>query len=179
MKKDSIISLSALVLMLVFSVPAIAQEQSANKGKLQWLGDFSYFECSSHNGLTPHSVAVDYGLQYGKHFQVLVRAEREHTRLKCADGVKSWLDSANLGGGVAYYSEGSADYASSLRLMVCNSIGSSDWQHTIYQFSMAGYALHFGKSVCPYIETGYRYSKSHSRGLSDCSSWFLALGCNF
>ena len=76
MKKDSIISLSALVLMLVFSVPAIAQEQSANKGKLQWLGDFSYFECSSHNGLTPPRVAVDYGLQYGKHFQVLSQTHK-------------------------------------------------------------------------------------------------------
>lgn len=161
------------------TISVYGQDNSKETLSKWWTVDACYILGTSHNQLTPQAVAVDGIVNIAKNFQVFGRFEREYTRYKMSDDTKLWMDGYNLGGGLSILTKADAEGRGALRLAVLNSIGSADWKHTVYQASLAFYGMKEGNTDAPFVEIGYRYNKSHSAGISDCSSMFVAFGYCF
>ena len=170
--------LELLALMLFGVTNVTAQERGEKKVNDLWFVDGNAFLGTKHNQLEPHAFAIDGGFNIASWLQAYGRIEREYTKFK-HDGMKEWMEGINLGGGVGLVFSEEEDFRCAIRLAVVNSLNKADWQHTVYQVSLASWDLLRQRDTAPFVELGYRYNKSHSRGISDCSSMFFALGLIF
>ena len=162
----------------IFAATASRGENDEKKVNDLWFVDGNAFLGTKHNQLEPHAFAIDGGFNIASWLQAYGRIEREYTKFK-HDGMKEWMEGINLGGGVGLVFSEEEDFRCAIRLAVVNSLNKADWQHTVYQVSLASWDLLPRRDTAPFVELGYRYNKSHSRGISDCSSMFFALGLIF
>lgn len=114
-----------------------------------------------NKGMTMHGYHLDLGVVVYKHLSVLGGLDIQSHHLR-EDGIKSYYNSVDLGGGLMYDFIDKPSYSLPLKLKIGSTIGSPDWKHTFYDTSLSWNQL-FGKSkVAGVLGIGYRYEKSRN-----------------
>jgi|LAHS01.1.fsa_nt_gb hypothetical protein len=102
--------------------------------------------------------------------------------LRKTEGVKTYLKSASIGGGLGYrlwdginFYEGDNPHAIEVRGRVNTTYGSPDWKHTNYELWLS-LTEDSSSKFSPIFSVGYKYVNSRTPGMQNMSIVFASLG---
>lgn len=104
--------------------------------------------------------------------------------LRDANGMKSYGNGANLGGGLGVrflkinFSNGKSSFESDMSVyaMMAASVGNTDWKQTVYE---AGLKWKLGKRLAPTLGLGFRHTNSHTVGVPNHNGMVGSIGICF
>lgn len=133
-----------------------------------------------NKGYAPLTLNAALGYHITPRFYAFVKAEGM-LHLYDKDGIKTYLRSQDLGGGlgVKLTNPKTCPDGVDLRVAVTNSIGNADWKHTAYDANMIWYANHKTKRVTPYLGVGFKHVKSHTAGIPNYNGVYVTVGIKF
>lgn len=171
-------------LMFAFLVLPMNAQEYSEKGSAGFL-DKCLVEVGvnagfKNKGYAPLTMNANLGYHFLPRFYAFAKVEGT-LLLYDKDGVKTYLKSQDLGGGlgVKLTNPKTCSDGIDFRVSLTNSIGNADWKHTTYNANIIWYSNHKNKRTTPYIGLGFKHINSHSAGIPNYNGIYVTVGFKF